>query len=215
MKSVVLLSGGLDSTVLLAHVLNTEGGGIVALSVDYGQRHRRELWSAFQVARYYGATHEVVQLPPELFVGSALTRDVLPIVRAPFQVSRSCTVVPGRNLVLASLAVAAAVRHWARAAYLAPTADDRAVYPDCRHEFVTALGAASQEGYGVTVSAPFVGLKKRDVVARGRELGVPLDMTWSCYSPQGYDPGAPASGTPCGRCGACVLRAEALSDADH
>lgn len=211
MKSVVLSSGGLDSTVLLAHVLNTEGGDIVALSVDYGQKHRRELWSAFQVARYYGAVHEVVRLPPELFVGSAITKDELPIVRAPFQVSGLCTVVPGRNLVLVSLAVATAVRHGARSVYIAPTADDRVVYPDCRHEFVSAIDAASQEGYNITVLAPFVGLKKRDVVSRGRELSVPFDMTWSCYSPQGYDPNAPSSGSPCGACGACVIRKASLS----
>lgn len=203
MSSVVLLSGGLDSAVLLAHIRNTVGGYVHALSVDYGQRHRRELWSAFQVARYYGATHEVVQLPPGTVAGSALTGADLPVSGSP-------TVVPGRNLLLVGLAVACAVRRGARAVYFAANADDRHVYPDCRDEFVAHLSVAAQRGYGVTVDVPFVFRSKRDIVALGRELQVPFDLTWSCYDPQGYDPLAPASGTPCGKCGACVVRTEAL-----
>lgn len=202
-KSVVLLSGGLDSAVLLAHVRNTVGGFIHALSVDYGQRHRRELWSAFQLAHYYGATHEVVKVPPDVFAGSSLTGSDLPVSGAP-------TVVPGRNLVLVGLAVASAVRTGANKVWLAPTADDRHVYPDCRDTFVSHLSVATGAGYNVALDAPFLFWSKRDVVARGRELLVPFDVTWSCYDPQGYDPYHPASGVPCGKCGACVLRTEAL-----
>lgn len=203
-RSVVLLSGGLDSAVLLAHVRNTVGGHVHAVSIDYGQRHRRELWSAFQVARYYGATHEVVALPKEVFAGSSLTGADLPVAGA-------ATVVPGRNLVFAGIAISACVRTGGGAVYLAPTADDRPVYPDCRDEFLAHLGAAAEKGYGVRVEAPFVFWSKRQVVELGRKLMVPFDQTWSCYDPQGYDPSAPASGVPCGRCGACLVRAGALA----
>ncbi len=203
MKSVVLLSGGIDSSVLLAQVRNTVGGHVHAVSIDYGQRHKRELWSAFQVARYYGATHEVVRVPPEVFAGSALTGADLPVTGTP-------TVVPGRNLAFVGLAVAAAVRLGAWAVYLAPTADDQLVYPDCRDQFLSHLAVAVGAGYGVKLECPFLFWPKRDVVRRGRELMVPFDQTWSCYDPQGYDPSAPASGVPCGKCGACVIRAEAL-----
>lgn len=209
-EHVVLLSGGLDSAVLLASVRADRGGYIHAVSVDYGQRHRRELWSAAQIARYYGATHEVVPLPPALFAGSALTADVLPTLRASQHYVGPCTVVPGRNLVLASVAVAAAVRVGAAHVWIGPTADDRHVYPDCRSEFVQRLADTSVAGYGVSVVAPFTNLSKRDVVELGRGLKVPFDLTWSCYDPQDYDQLAPASGVPCGTCGACVLRAEAL-----
>lgn len=204
MKSAVLLSGGLDSSVLLAQLRNTVGGEIHALSFDYGQRHRRELWSAFQIARYYGATHEVVNLPPELFSGSALTG-------GDGATEGAGTVVPGRNLVLLSLAVACAVRTGAKTVYIAANADDSDVYPDCRDNFLSYLTVAALNGYGVTIEAPFVYRTKRDIVATGRELAVPFDMTWSCYAPVNYDPFAPASGVPCGKCGACKVRTGALS----
>lgn len=203
-KSVVLLSGGLDSAVLLAHVRNTVGGFVHALSIDYGQRHRRELWSAYQLAHFYGATHEVVTLPKEVFAGSSLTGADLPVAGA-------ATVVPGRNLAFVGIAISTCVRTGADRLWLAPTADDRAVYPDCRDEFLTHLGVACERGYGVTAEAPFVFWSKRQVVERGRELMVPFDMTWSCYAPVGFRPSAPASGVPCGKCGACVLRAESLA----
>lgn len=208
MKSIVLLSGGLDSAVLLAWVRNNIGGDIASLSFNYGQRHRRELWSASQIARYYGAAILTAQIPPGLLAGSSLTSVGSNVEES---LAGSPTVVPGRNLVFASLAVAEAVRRKASVIYLAPTRDDHAVYADCRPEFVNSLNLASLTGYGVQVQAPFAALSKREVVGIGRELGVPFDMTWSCYDPQGFDPGAPASGVPCGKCGACKVRAEALA----
>lgn len=204
MKHVVLLSGGVDSTVLLAHVLNTEGSGIHALSFDYGQRHRRELWSASQIARYYSATHEVVNLPADVFHGSSLTGGGGETRGAP-------TVIPGRNVVLLSVAIAIAVREKARCVWFAPHAGDREVYRDCRREFVGAFDAAAGHGYGVGVYAPFLDMTKAQVVARGRQLGVPFDLTWSCYDPQNHDPDAPTSGAPCGVCGACEGRKVAFA----
>lgn len=211
MKSVILLSGGLDSSVLLACQCNERAGEVVAVTVDYGQRHRREMWSAFQMARYYGATHEVVSVTPEAFHGSALTKDSLPVLRAAHHYEGDCTVVPGRNLVLLSIAVASAVRHRAPFVSIASSASDRVVYPDCREEFFGHVNAATVAAYGVGIRVPFVNLTKKQIVEVGRELGVPIGESWSCYNPQNYDPNTPASGVPCGKCGACVLRAEALS----
>lgn len=199
--TVVLLSGGLDSAVLLASI-RQDHRTVYALSVDYGQRHRRELWSAYQIARYYGATNVPVRLPPDLLSGSTLTGDE-GLVEGP------ATVVPGRNLLFASLALSFAVSRGCQTVYLAPTLDDRPVYPDCRAEFWEAVTSAAVQGYQIEVRVPFVGITKRDVVSLGRRLAVPFDMTWSCYDPQGYDPLAPASGRPCSRCGACVIRRQA------
>lgn len=195
MNHVVLLSGGVDSAVLLAHVLATEPGGVRALSFDYGQRHRRELDASAAVAAEYGVPREVVTLPPELFRGSSLTGGDGATTGTP-------TVVPGRNAVFLSVAVATAARDGGKWVWFAPHAGDRDVYPDCRGEFVEAFAAAALSGYGVGVFAPFVGLTKRQVVARGRALGVPFDLTWSCYA---------GGEKPCGTCGACVGRAEAFA----
>jgi 7-cyano-7-deazaguanine synthase len=204
--AVILLSGGLDSAVLLASV-RWNHRHVYALSVHYGQRHERELWSAFQVARYYGANDVRVDLPPRVLAGSALTG-------GDGAVSGSPTVVPGRNLLFVSLAVSLAVQKVAKVVYAAPTLDDRPVYPDCRHEFVSAVSAATDAGYGVRVEAPFTGKTKRQVVNLGRELQVPFDLTWSCYDPQGLEEPRSllgAYGRPCGKCGACELRRQALA----
>lgn len=201
--SVVLVSGGLDSAVLLAHILNTGGAPIHAVTVDYGQRHRRELWFARQLAYYYGATPHDFTLPPELLSGSALTGGAeVPKGLDYRDPGQSATVVPGRNLVLLSLAVATAARVGSPAAYLASHQGDEAVYPDCRKAFVEAASATAQAGYGVRVEAPFLGMTKREIVIRGRSLRVPFEMTWSCYE---------GGVRPCGRCGACVERTEAMA----
>lgn len=208
MKSICLLSGGLDSTVLLAWMRNHVGGEIFALSFDYGQRHRRELWSAFQIAHYYGAADLRLRISPELLAGSSLTSVNTPVSEP---LAGPLTVVPGRNLIFTALAVAEAVRRGAEAVYLAPNRDDHALYPDCRPEFVNPLNIAAQVGYGVRIAAPFAALSKQEIVQQGRELAVPFDMTWSCYDPQGWHESAPASGRQCGVCGACKVREEALS----
>jgi 7-cyano-7-deazaguanine synthase len=204
MKRVVLLSGGLDSAVLLAWVRSTVGGDIDAVTIDYGQRHQRELWSAFQIAHYYGAADRRYTLPPELLAGSSLTGGA-------GETAGKDTVVPGRNLLFAAVAVAHAVRVGAGVVYLAPHAGDAEVYPDCRRAFLGNLSFATEAGYCVRVEAPGLGMTKAGFVGLGRQLKVPFDMTWSCYDPQDYDPLAPASGRPCGVCGACRSRKEALA----
>lgn len=204
MRSVVLLSGGLDSSVLLAWMRNrTPATYVFAVSVDYGQRHRRELWSSFQIARYYGATDISLEMPPRLFAGSSLTGEAT-------ELEGPATIVPGRNLILASVAITEAIRNRCEVIYMATNLTDHSVYPDCRPEFVAGLNAASVGGYSVRVEAPFIDKTKEDIVRLGRELNVPFEMTWSCYNPVEHSPLHPGSGRPCGFCGACIARDKAM-----
>lgn len=212
MTAVVLLSGGLDSTVCMA-VANRDAGVVpLALSVDYAQRHRGELERAARVAAAYGAEHLVVSVDMSGWGGSALTDDSIE-VPGPDDASAAIpvTYVPARNLVLLSLAAAVAEARGAPAVYLGVNAIDYSGYPDCRPEFVDAFVAAAAlglrrgvEGDPLAVRAPLVHLGKADIVRLGMELGAPLHLTWSCY--RGGD-------RPCGACDACALRARGFAEA--
>jgi len=199
---VVLLSGGLDSAVLLA-VEAAAGNEPMCLSFDYGQRHAdRELAAAGAVAEYYGAERVVIGLPPDVFRGSALTGGG-PVPHGHYaDPAQAATVVPNRNMVLVACAAAYARSAGRGLVGVAAHKGDAAVYPDCRPEFFDALGAALRFGCGVRLHAPFLSLTKREVVAIGRDLSVPFRLTWSCYE---------GGEAPCGLCGACVERAEALA----
>ena len=201
---IVLLSGGLDSTCLL-HKAVGECGRVFAVGVDYGQRHNRELWSAERIADHYGVPFLVLRLPT--LTGSALTGDgIIPVGLHYADPGQSATVVPGRNLLLLGLAIAEAVRRGCGEVWYGAHAGDAAVYADCRPEFVRAASDASEVGYGVAVFTPFLWKNKSDIVAYAVGHGVPVGMTWSCYT--GGD-------EPCGRCGACVERVEAFAGVPH
>jgi 7-cyano-7-deazaguanine synthase len=200
MKTVVLLSGGLDSSALLA----TCTPDAVALSVDYGQRHRRELDAAAAVAGHFGVPHEVVALPPGLMAGSALTGGGAVPHGHYADPSMRATVVPARNTVLLALAAAVAVRERCGAVAYAAHAGDHPVYPDCRPEFAEAyrrvLALCDYEP--VELLTPFVRLTKAEVVRVGADRGVPFGLTWSCYEGAEWH---------CGVCGTCVERREAFA----
>lgn len=209
MSALVVLSGGLDSTVCMAIAARDEDG-VVAVSFDYGQRHRVELDHAASVAAHYGAEHVVVPLDLSQWGGSALTD---PSIEVPDAGSEGIppTYVPARNLVFLSLAVGIAEVRDADAVYLGVNALDYSGYPDCRPEFVesfeqTAALALKRgvEGRPVRVKTPLVDLAKADIVRVGVSLGAPLHLTWSCY--RGGD-------RPCGRCDSCVLRAKGFAEA--
>lgn len=187
MKSLVLLSGGIDSTVALAHTKAE-----LALSVDYGQTHRRELDAARAIAKHYGVEHHQVDISAALDIPCALTgRGIIPERHTE---RPDATFVPGRNLFLIGVATAWANAWGYGAVVFGANADDANGYPDCRPAFVERLGNATQIGYGVALWAPLVRMTKAQIIKHGRELGAPLDLTWSCY--RGGD-------TQCGRCGAC------------
>jgi 7-cyano-7-deazaguanine synthase len=202
-KVVVLLSGGLDSSVLLGSRVGI-GDECRAVSVWYGQRHAIEVDAAKHVSDYYRVPHEVIDLPPSLLAGSALTGGGEVPHGHYADESMRVTVVPNRNMLLLAIAGAVAVREGAGAVAYAAHTGDHAVYPDCRPAFADAMGAAlSLCGYHpVDLLRPFVRMTKADIVRSGWVNRVPLGLTYSCY--EGGD-------RHCGRCGTCVERREAFA----
>ncbi len=205
MKAVVLLSGGMDSTTLL-HLAKRECEEVKALSFDYGQRHRKELESAVWQAQDVGVEHRIVDLTSlvPLLAGSALTDGAVDVPEGHYaDETMKATVVPNRNMLMASIAAAWAVSSGFNAIAMAVHAGDHAIYPDCRPEFVEALAAVLEVANyeSIDVWTPFLYASKGDIAHTGIELGVDFDRTWTCY--KGLD-------EPCGKCGSCVERAEAL-----
>jgi 7-cyano-7-deazaguanine synthase len=206
---VVTVSGGLDS-VTLAHSLAAEGHELLCLSVDYHQRHAKELDFARACAERLGARHHVVDLRSvgDLLTGSALTDDRVPVPEGHYtDASMASTVVPNRNAIMLSVAVGVAVASGAGAVATAVHAGDHPIYPDCRPAFIEAVeheARIGNEGFvaeDFQVLAPFLDVTKDEIVRRGAAVGVPFAETWSCYI--GGD-------LHCGRCGTCVERREAF-----
>lgn len=208
--AVVSLSGGMDSTTLLAHYTAT-GHRLLAVSVDYGQRHVRELAAARAVAAYYSAEHLVVDLRAAgaLLAGSALTDSTVDVPSGHYASdTMRDTVVPNRNAIIANLLVGIGLPRRADVVALGMHTGDHAIYPDCRPEFVAALQqmvAVANDGYGPPrIEVPFVEMTKSDIALLGARLGAPLELTWSCYI--GGD-------RHCGVCGTCYERREAFERA--
>lgn len=205
MKAVVLFSGGLDSTVLVYDLLN-EGADLKLLSIDYGQRHEKELKSSSEIAESLELKHEILRLPMlnNLLGGSALTDPSILLPEGHYaEDSMKATVVPNRNMILLSLAAGHAISLQFDTVAYAAHAGDHTIYPDCRPEFATAIDQALKlcDWNTVSLYRPFVQLSKHDLVRKGKELGVPFEKTWSCYA--GND-------KHCGKCGTCVERKEAF-----
>jgi len=199
MKSIILLSGGLDSSVALAMSLtkDPESRVLEALTIDYGQRHRLEIIAAEWIANHYGIPWKLVTVDPQIFRGSALTGDAeVPEGHAE---SPDDTYVPARNTVLIALAAARAESIGARMIVIGANADDAAGYPDCRAEYLQAYRNVLQQGTinKVWLSAPLLHHSKDQIIELGHDLDVPMNMTYSCYR------GEPE---PCGTCGACIGR---------
>jgi 7-cyano-7-deazaguanine synthase len=208
--AVMVLSGGMDSTVL-AYYAKSLYRKVDLVSVDYGQRHRVELDHAARTASRLGARHDIVDLSGvrALLIGSALTDEEVPVPHGHYAADRmASTVVPNRNATLISVAYMAAVARGADAVLVGVHTGDHFVYPDCRPQFVTQLDqalAVGNEGYGqVKLLAPFVHSSKTDICRLGENLGVKWEETWSCYE---------GGAEHCGRCGTCVERREAFKDA--
>lgn len=205
--AVVLLSGGLDSAVLLARCLDL-GLRCRALSVDYGSRHARaEIQAAERIAWRYDVPHEIADLRrlTPLLARNALTGTTEVPEGHYADDTMAATVVPGRNLMMLAIAAAHAAAVGARAVLTAVHAGDHPVYPDCRPDFIAAANSAAflgTEGCGdVVIDAPFVSMSKTEIVTLGESLRVPFGLTWSCYV---------GGEVHCGRCGTCVERAEAF-----
>ena len=215
--AVVLLSGGLDSTTVLA-IAHSQGYTPYALSFDYGQRHRHELRAAAEVAQALGAAkHVVAQINLREFGGSALTADIaVPKGRSVDDMAHGVpiTYVPARNTVFLSFALAWAETLGAADIFIGVNALDYSGYPDCRPEYIAAFEAlanlatkAGVEGRTrLKIHAPLMQMNKAQIVAEGLRLGVDYGQTSSCYDP-GDD------GRPCGACDSCLLRAKGFAEA--
>jgi len=216
-KAVVLLSGGLDSTTVVA-IARQQGFAVYALSFDYGQNHRQELDSAARVAKELGAArHAVVKVDLRSFGGSALTTDQpIPKHRSAAEIGMGIpvTYVPARNTVFLSLALAWAETLDAVDIFLGVNALDYSGYPDCRPEFIAAfervanLGTkmGAEDGRRIRLHAPLISMTKKEIVQTGLSLGVDYGITTSCYDP------AP-TGEACGGCDACLLRLKGFAEA--
>lgn len=210
-KAVVLLSGGLDSTTVLAMAV-AQGFEVHALTVLYGQRHEVEIEAARRVAKALGATsHTFASASLNAFGGSALTADIeVPKDRDESQMTDiPVTYVPARNTVLLSMALALAEVTGANDIFVGVNAVDYSGYPDCRPEFIEAFQRLARlatksgvEGAEISIHAPLVRMTKRQIVQTGLELGVDFSLTHSCYDPVGT--------RACGRCDSCVLRMRAF-----
>jgi len=208
--AIVLLSGGLDSTTTLA-IAKKEGFQPVAVSFDYGQRHRVELEAAARVAAALGVIeHRVVKLDLRQFGGSALTDDLdVPTHRNAAEMSREIpvTYVPARNTIFLSFCLTLAEVYGAEDIFIGVNAIDYSGYPDCRPEFIRAFETlanlatkASVEGKSrFKIHTPLIQMKKADIIRKGMELGVDYGLTHSCYAPD-------QAGRACGVCDSCLLR---------
>lgn len=211
-KAVILVSGGLDSTTVLA-MAKAEGYACYTISFDYGQRHRSELHAAEQVSRVLGdVEHKVVHLNLDSIGGSALTDTDIDV---PEQETGGIpvTYVPARNTVFLSIALGWAEVLDCNDIFIGVNAVDYSGYPDCRPEYIAAFEAmanlatrAGVEGLKLTVHTPLMDLSKGDIIKKGVALGVDYGLTISCYQ-------ATDEGVACGRCDSCRLRRQGFEDA--
>ncbi|GAB6050934.1 7-cyano-7-deazaguanine synthase QueC [Hydrogenophilus islandicus] len=212
-KAVVLLSGGLDSTTVLAEAA-ARGYRLYALTVAYGQRHAAEIAAARRIAQAFGvAEHRIASASLDAFGGSALTDAALSVPEGGAGEGIPITYVPARNTVLLALALAWAEVVGAYDLFIGANAVDYSGYPDCRPPFLAAFEAlanvatkAGVEGKRFRLHAPLLYLSKAEIIRRGVALGVDYAMTVSCYQ-------ADAEGRACGRCDACRLRAAGFAAA--
>jgi 7-cyano-7-deazaguanine synthase len=216
-RAVVLVSGGLDSATTLA-IARGEGFEVYALSVDYGQRHRRELEAARHIAQALGAArHVTVTVDLRAVGGSALTADIdVPRDRSDDEIGRGIpvTYVPARNTVLLGLALGYAEAVGAFDLFIGANNVDYSGYPDCRPEFLAQFQRlanvatkAAVEGQGTfEVHAPLLYRTKADIIREGVRLGVDYGLTLSCYEPDD-------AGRACGRCDSCRIRRTGFAEA--
>ena len=210
--AVVLVSGGLDSMISAASA-KAAGYRVLALSVDYNQRHKVELAAAARVAGALGAERHIV-LPLDLsaFGGSALTADI-DVPKDGVQPGIPVTYVPARNTIFLSLALGWAEAAGARDLFIGVNALDYSGYPDCRPEFIAAFEGLAEiatkagvEGQPFKIHAPLQHMTKADIVREGTRLGVDMGISWSCYDPT-------PEGLHCGECDSCRLRSRGFEEA--
>ena len=210
-RAVVLLSGGLDSMVCAA-LAREAGYSVLALTIDYNQRHRAELKAAERIAALLADRHIVLPLDLRAFGGSALTSDV-DVPKEGVGEGIPVTYVPARNTIFLSLALGWAEAAGARDLFIGVNALDYSGYPDCRPQFIAGFQAvanlatkAGVEGDPFTIHAPLQHMSKADIAREADRLGLDAGLSHSCYDPA-------ADGAHCGRCDACRLRSKGFEEA--
>lgn len=212
-RAVVLLSGGIDSTTT-AYYAKSKNYKIYALTIDYGQRLKKEIVSAKKIAMHLSAQHLVIPISLDLIGGSALTNKSISVPQnrkyEDIEAEIPITYVPCRNIIMLSIACAWAEVIDAEAVFIGANAVDYSGYPDCRPEFIDAfqkmISIGTRRGVErktIKVEAPLINMKKSEIVKLGVELGVPYELTWSCYL---------GKEKACGRCDSCMLRLKAFKD---
>ena len=212
-KAVVLLSGGLDSSVCMA-VAGNEGYELLPISFNYHQRHKKELKAAADVAEYYKVErHLIIETNMEAIGGSALTDANIDVPAGEINAATvPITYVPARNLIFLSYALGYAEVTGAERIYIGVNALDYSGYPDCRPEFIAmfqqlanySTKATTEDGRKISIETPLINLTKKDIVLLGDKLGAPLYLTTSCY--EGKE-------EACGRCDSCLLRLKGFAEA--
>ncbi|MBS9390113.1 MAG: 7-cyano-7-deazaguanine synthase QueC [Dolichospermum sp. WA123] len=214
MKAVILLSGGLDSSTVL-YKAKADGCECYAISLDYQQRHRKELNSALMIAKAAGVIqHQVVNFDLGQWGGSALTDQKidLPTGRSLAEMADNIpvTYVPARNTIFLSFALSYAEAIAAERVYIGVNILDYSGYPDCRPDYIEAMQEVfrlgtkqGREGEAMKIIAPLIDLKKTEIIQLGNQLGVPWDLTWSCYA---------GGESACGVCDSCQLRLAAFAE---
>jgi len=205
-KVVVIYSGGMDSFTLLNQAI-AQGKKVYALSFNYGQKHAKELHYAQKVCDDLALPHKIVDITAihQLLMGSSLTDDI-EIPEGHYEEdSMKSTVVPNRNMILLSLAIAYAVSIKAESVYYGAHGGDHAIYPDCRPEFIEKMAAVSKVANyeDIDIIAPFQNINKTDILNKGIAMGLNYAKTWTCYN---------GREKACGKCGACQERLEAFSE---
>jgi 7-cyano-7-deazaguanine synthase len=211
-KAVILVSGGLDSTTVLA-IAKNQGYECYTLSFDYGQRHRIELQAANVISAEMGASeHKTIKLDLRSIGGSALTDDNIAVPEV-LAVGIPVTYVPARNTVFLSIALGWAEVLGAETIFIGVNAVDYSGYPDCRPEYIAAFETMANlatksgvEGQALTIQTPLIDLTKAQIIKQGLSLGVDYKKTVSCYQ-------ADNNGHACGRCDSCRLRRQGFMDA--
>ncbi len=203
-KAVVIYSGGMDSFTVL-NLAVKEGYEVLPLSFNYGQKHVKELEYAANVCKQLGLQHKVVDISAinSLLAGSSLTDDI-DIPEGHYEEeSMKSTVVPNRNMMLLSMAVAYAISSGANKVFYGAHSGDHAIYPDCRPEFVEKMKAvcAIADYQPVDIVTPFLNNSKIEILTAGLKMGLDYGQSWTCYN---------GREKACGKCGACTERLEAF-----
>jgi len=212
-KSVVLLSGGLDSATTLAIALD-DGYDVYALSFDYGQKHNKELKCAEKIAEHYKVKHKIVKIDLS-WAKSALTDKKIKIPESRKNIGKNIpvTYVPARNMIMLSFALAYTETIDADAVFIGANAIDYSGYPDCRPEFYDAFQKTAElgtkkgaESKPIQIKYPLINMTKSNIIKKGMELEVPYHLTWSCYK---------GKKKACGKCDSCMLRLKGFKEAGY